>query len=99
GKTANELKHKQVAVMHQIKFAEQPRSRLKRRISRPFYEVSQGPEDDKKLPKRVQEDLRRQAKEELRSATVLQQQGIPFAFSGQCLDKPEKLRDNLRTVI
>jgi imidazolonepropionase-like amidohydrolase len=98
-KAADRLKQKQVPVILQLNFAEQPRSRLKRRISGPFYEVSQGPEDDKKLPKRVQEDLRRQAKEELRNATVLQQQGIPFAFSGQGLDKPEKLRDNLRKVI
>jgi imidazolonepropionase-like amidohydrolase len=98
-KAADRLQQQHVPVILRLNFTDQPRTRLGRRRSGPFYEANQGPEEDKKLPKRVQEDLERQAKEELRNAAALHCRGIPFAFSGQGLDKPEKFRDNLGKVL
>ena len=53
-------------------------------------------------PRRVEEDLERQRREEHKNAALLQQQGVPFAFStqGQTGDNPaEKFRANLRLAI
>src|SRR5207245_647949 len=98
-KAVDRLKHQQVSVILRLNFPDQPRARLGRRASGPFYERSPAAEGDKPLPPRVQEDVQHLAQEELRNASVLHQQGIVFAFSGQGLDKPEKFRENLSKVI
>jgi imidazolonepropionase-like amidohydrolase len=97
-KAADRLKQQHVPVVLRLNFGE-PKARLGRRASGPFYEASSAPNDEKSLPKKVQEDLQQQQKEEQRNALHLHQQGIAFAFSGQGLDKPEKFRENLLKVI
>src|SRR5207244_1816 len=105
-KAADRLKRQQVPVLVRLNFADQPQPRGGRRA--PVVAVTPDaapptPEVDRAaLPKRAQEDLQRQQKEEVHNAAVLHQQGVPFAFStqGQVGDKPwDKFRDNLRKVI
>jgi imidazolonepropionase-like amidohydrolase len=96
-KAVERLKAERVPVLLRVNFAE-PQARLSRRVSGPFYEASSPPEGTP-LPKRVRDDLQEQLKDELRCASLLEKQGVAFAFSGQGLDKPEKFRENLRRVI
>lgn len=98
-RAADRLKQQQVSVVLRLNFSDKPQARLGRRASGPFYERSPAGEGDRPLPPRVDEDVQRLAREELRNASILHQQGILFAFSGQGLDKPEKFRENLSKVI
>jgi imidazolonepropionase-like amidohydrolase len=98
-KAVDRLKQQQVPVVLRLNYPDKPRVRLGRRASGPFYERSPASEGDKPLPPRVEEDVQRQAREELHNASVLQQQGILFAFSGQGQEKPDKFRENLAKVI
>lgn len=59
-------------------------------------------ESERVLPTRVQDDNKRKQKEEMRTALVLHQNGVLFAFStqGQTGDRPaDKFRENLLKVI
>jgi imidazolonepropionase-like amidohydrolase len=97
-RTVERLKQQQVPVLLRLNFPEQPR----RRASNPLVEAPPPPEPEKAAPKRVQEDHQRQMKEEMRTASVLSKEGVPFAFCTQGLpaDKPwDKFRENLRKVI
>lgn len=98
-KVVDRLKQQQVPVLLRLNFPDQPRVRLGRRSSGPFYERSPAADSDKELPARVKEDVERLAREELKNASVLHQHGVLFAFSTQGVDKPEKFRDNLVKVI
>jgi imidazolonepropionase-like amidohydrolase len=98
-KAVDRLKQQQVSVVLRLNFPDKPQARLGRRASGPFYERSPAAEGDKPVPTRVDEDVQRIAREELRNASILHQHGILFALSGQGLDKPEKFRENLSKVI
>src|SRR5206468_11290093 len=98
-KAVDRLKQQQVPVVLRLNYPDKPRVRLGRRASGPFYERSPAAEGDKPLPPRVEEDVQRQAHEELRNASILHHQGVLFAFSGQGQEKPEKFRENLAKVI
>jgi imidazolonepropionase-like amidohydrolase len=98
-KTVDRLKQQQVPVILRLNFPDKPQLRLGRRASGPFYERSPAADSDKALPARVQEDVERLSHEEMRNASVLNQQGILFAFSTYGFEKPEKFRENLWKVI
>jgi imidazolonepropionase-like amidohydrolase len=98
-KAVDRLKARQVPILLRLNFPDQPRVRLGRRASGPFYERSPAADSDKELPARVKEDVERLAREELRNASLLHQHGALFAFSTQGLEKPEKFRENLGKVI
>jgi imidazolonepropionase-like amidohydrolase len=100
-RTVDRLKEQQVPVLLRLNFSEQPR---RRRGGFPIAETAPPPppEPEKAIPKRAQEEQQRQTKEEMRTASVLHKEGVPFAFCTQGLpgDKPwDKFRENLRKVI
>jgi imidazolonepropionase-like amidohydrolase len=90
------LKQKHVPVLLRLTIAEAP-VRRGRRGAGPVPEASTA--EERARPKHAQEEFQQRQKEELRNAAQLHQHGIPFAFSSQGLDKPEKFRENLRKVI
>jgi imidazolonepropionase-like amidohydrolase len=99
-KVADRLKQERVPVLLRINFSEQPQPRRGRRGFGPVANAGPPvPEEDKKLPRRAQEDQKRQLKEEQHNAAVLHEKGIPFALCGQGIDKAEKFRENLRKII
>jgi imidazolonepropionase-like amidohydrolase len=106
-KAADRLKADNIPVLLRINFTEQPQSAQGRRrgfgpVPGPGAASPPEPEADKDLPARVKEDRKRELKEEIHNAAVLNEKGIRFAIStqGQLGDKPwEKFRANLRKVI
>jgi imidazolonepropionase-like amidohydrolase len=56
-------------------------------------------DEEQQLPQRVQEDQKRKHKEEMANAGVLAKQGLPFALSGNGLERPDKFRENLAKAV
>jgi imidazolonepropionase-like amidohydrolase len=102
-KAAERLKQMQVPVILRLNFTEQPLSRFGRRGGAPpAPERGAGPEGERALPRRVQEDRQARLQEQIRNAALLHKHGIPFAFStqGQPADRPtDRFRENLHKVI
>jgi imidazolonepropionase-like amidohydrolase len=95
-KAVERLKTSKVPVLLRLQFSEGLPSRPGRITGRPARQAD--PEAAQALPKRVQEDRERVRKKEQRTAFVLHENKVPFAFSTQGLTT-EKFRENLRKVI
>jgi imidazolonepropionase-like amidohydrolase len=104
-KVADRLKQQQVPVLLRLNFEEQPRPRFGRRANIPIpgpAGPAGPPEEQPDVPKRLKDERKRLAREEMHNAAVLREKGILFAIStqGQSGDKPaDKFRENLRKAI